>query len=577
MSLQSAYKQFLAAPTPSLLATDASLHFITTLVSINGASNIVKHLNGQDYQLKKKQETFLNIVEGTTSIAAEIHTTIEFKTSGGSYLPGLDDNFLADRTVTFPIIHIVSFDADGKIQQIRQNWDQGSLLKLIDVIGKTGRNWPIRDGKDQIKLITSSVKSSGTPDTGSNADSHTRARGNSNNATRDPHASLSLFAPRENVVRESHPAAVEASVSAKPVPRDYHDLFVGKNADNSSTLENDPSPPKAGSKAGAAKKFAPSRLFDANEDQSTSDGRAQEKSKDLMYRPNPARYEHFDFTDAPEEEEPIRPATGKGGKGQHQSQWTFDDFQTPQKVVPTKGPRAAEVRHWGNSDDEVLDSPVKFKKAEKPRKDAQTHFEFQDESTPQHERRIVGRPRGQGHNNGLGLYKDILFDDNGNETPASKKQVTGLANVKDRHKDFDPHFSMADDSPVTGQAPTHLGEDRAKAVKMMDANWDTYDQSPIEKNAKKENDQSSPIRSNLNKEPLSEIHTSSNRNQQNVGIKTMGDGMGGSKGTGRSWGFGDDSDGEEAGGLNGVGSKFRNGRPGKAQNQKATGGDFWDF
>ncbi|KAA8573824.1 hypothetical protein EYC84_005379 [Monilinia fructicola] len=378
MSLQSAYKQFLAAPTPSLLATDASLHFITTLVSINGASNIVKHLNGQDYQLKKKQETFLNIVEGTTSIAAEIHTTIEFKTSGGSYLPGLDDNFLADRTVTFPIIHIVSFDADGKIQQIRQNWDQGSLLKLIDVIGKT--------------------------DTGSNADSHTRARGNSNNATRDPHASLSLFAPRENVVRESHPAAVEASVSAKPVPRDYHDLFVGKNADNSSTLENDPSPPKAGSKAGAAKKFAPSRLFDANEDQSTSDGRAQEKSKDLMYRPNPARYEHFDFTDAPEEEEPIRPATGKGGKGQHQSQWTFDDFQTPQKVVPTKGPRAAE-----------------FKKAEKPRKDAQTHFEFQDESTPQHERRIVGRPRGQGHNNGLGLYKDILFDDNGNETPASKK------------------------------------------------------------------------------------------------------------------------------------------------------------
>lgn len=109
MSLQSAYKQFLAAPTPSLLATDASLHFITTLVSINGASNIVKHLNGQDYQLKKKQETFLNIVEGTTSIAAEIHTTIEFKTSGGSYLPGLDDNFLADRTVTFPIVSLIFY------------------------------------------------------------------------------------------------------------------------------------------------------------------------------------------------------------------------------------------------------------------------------------------------------------------------------------------------------------------------------------------------------------------------------------------------------------------------------------
>ncbi|QSZ33954.1 hypothetical protein DSL72_005534 [Monilinia vaccinii-corymbosi] len=574
MSLQSVYKQFLAAPNLSLLATDASLHFITTLVTINGPSNILKHLNGQDHQLKKKEEIFLNIVEGTSSIAAEIHTTVEFKTSGGSYLPGLDDNFLADRTVTFPIIHIVSFDTQGKIQQIRQNWDQGSLLKLIDVIGKSGRNWPIRDGKDQIKLIASSVRSSGTA---SHADPLSGARVNSNNPIRDPHASLSLFAPRENVVRESYPAAVEASVSAKPVSRDYHDLFVGKNSDNSSALADDPSPPKAGSKAGAAKKFAPSRLFDADEDGSTSDSPANQKSKDPMYRPNPARYEHFDFTDAPEGEEPIRPATGKGSKGQHQSQWTFDDFQTPEKVVPTKVLRAAEVRHWGNSDDEVLDSPLKFKKAEKPRKDAQTHFDFQDEGTPQQERRIVGRPRGQGHNNGLGLYKDILFDDEGNETPASKKQVTGLANVKNRNKGFDPHFSLTDDSPVTEHPPTHMGEDRAKAVKMMDANWDTYDQSPIAKNARKENDGSSPIRSNSNKEPLSEIDASSNRNHQNVGIKTMGDGMGGSKGAGRRWGFGDDSDGEEAGGLNGVGSKFRNGRPGKAQNQKATGGDFWDF
>ncbi|ATZ47073.1 hypothetical protein BCIN_02g03970 [Botrytis cinerea B05.10] len=498
MSLQSAYKQFLAAPNPSLLTTDASLHFITTLITVHGASDVVKHLNGQNHQLEKKEETFLNTVEGPSSIAAEIHTTIEFKTSGGSYLPGLDDNFLADRTVTFPIIHIVSFDANGKIQQIRQNWDQGSLLKLIDVIGKTGRNWPIRDGKDQIKLIASSVKN---------------------------------------------------------------------------TVDDGPSPPKAG----ASKKFAPSRLFDADEEEHTPDSPIREKSKDVMYRPNPARYEHFDFTDAPEGEEPERPPTGKGSKGQHKSQWGFDDFKTPQKVVPTKVLRAAEVRHWGNSDDEVLDSPVKFKKTEKPRKDAQTHFEFQDEATPQKDRRIVERPRGQGNNNGLGLYKDILFDENGSETPA-KKNTTGLANAKDRTKDFNPHFSMADESPVTGQAPpTHMAEDRAKAVKMMGANWDTYDQSPIEKNAKKENDPASPSRSTSTKEPLSEINKTSQRNQQNTGIKTMGDGMGGSKGAGRSWGFGDDSDGEEAGGLNGVGSKFRNGRPGKAQNQKATGGGFWDF
>ncbi|APA06116.1 hypothetical protein SS1G_01436 [Sclerotinia sclerotiorum 1980 UF-70] len=574
MSLQSAYKQFLAAPNPSLLASDASLHYITTLVSVNGSSNIVKHLNGEEHRLKKKEETFLNIVEGTSSIAAEVHTTVEFKTSGGSYLPGLDDNFLADRTVTFPIIHIVSFDANGKIQQIRQNWDQGSLLKLIEVIGKSGRNWPIRDGKDQIKLITSSVRSSGTSDAASNADSIARARANSNNATRDPHSSLALFAPREDVVQESRPAAEPISKSAKPEPRDYHDLFVGKD---STSPEDDTSLPKAGAKAGASRQFAPSRLFDAYEEQATQDSHVQEKSKDPMYRPNPARYEHFDFTDAPEEEEPIRPTSGKGSMGQHQSQWGFDDFQTPQKVVPTKVLRAADVRHWGNSDDEVLDSPVRFKKTEKPRKDAQAHFEFRDEGTPQQERRIVGRPQGQGHNNGLGLYKSTLFDEDESETPASKKQGPSFANVTDRQKNLDSHFTMTDDSPVTGKGPAHIAGDRAKAVKNMGANWDTYDQSPIEKNSRKENDPSSPIRSNSTKEPLSETHAASQRNQKNTGIKTMGDGMGGSKGAGRSWGFGDGSDGEEAGGINGVGSTFRNGRPGKAQNQKATGGDFWDF
>jgi len=106
MSLQAAYKQFLAAPNPSLLAEDASLHYITTLVSIKGSSAIVKHLSNQSHDLKKKEELFLDVVEGPNGIATEIHTTMEFLTGGGSYLPSLDDNFLADRVVTFPIVRI---------------------------------------------------------------------------------------------------------------------------------------------------------------------------------------------------------------------------------------------------------------------------------------------------------------------------------------------------------------------------------------------------------------------------------------------------------------------------------------
>jgi hypothetical protein len=104
MALQAAYQQFLAAPDPAQLADDASLHYITTLVSLNGAPAIVKHLQSQRYELRKHEETFLDVVEGPHALAVETHTTIEFRTGGGAYLPGLDDNFLADRTVTFPIV-----------------------------------------------------------------------------------------------------------------------------------------------------------------------------------------------------------------------------------------------------------------------------------------------------------------------------------------------------------------------------------------------------------------------------------------------------------------------------------------
>jgi len=104
MALQAAYEQFLAAPNSAFLATNASLHYITTLVTINGAAEIVKHLNTQSHDLNKLEENVLDVVEGQDAIAAEVHTTVEFLTGGGAYLPNLDDNFLADRVVTFPIV-----------------------------------------------------------------------------------------------------------------------------------------------------------------------------------------------------------------------------------------------------------------------------------------------------------------------------------------------------------------------------------------------------------------------------------------------------------------------------------------
>jgi hypothetical protein len=104
MALQSAYKQFLAAPNPTSLAEDASIHYITTLVTYNGPNDILKHLKSQGITLKKKAENFLNVVESQDALVVEVETTIEFLTGGGAFLPNLDDNFLADRVVTFPIV-----------------------------------------------------------------------------------------------------------------------------------------------------------------------------------------------------------------------------------------------------------------------------------------------------------------------------------------------------------------------------------------------------------------------------------------------------------------------------------------
>ncbi|KAG4411026.1 hypothetical protein IFR04_015844 [Cadophora malorum] len=589
MALQAAYQQFLAAPKESALASNASLHYITTLVTLNGSAAIIKHLGTQSHELKKKEEKLLDAVESANALAVEVHTTVEFVTGGGSYLPGLDDNFLADRVVTFPIIHIVSFNPDGKIQQIRQNWDQGSLLKLIDVIGKTGRNWPIRDGMDQIKLIASSVKLAGKVDS-SDGQPTTRSRENSNNVTRDPHASLSLFQPRDKNYNDSLPAVVAPRSSAKPAPRNYHDLFVGQ--DGSPELQTKPELTREASdsssiapKGGAGKNYHPSRLFDLpDEDVPSPDKKG-----------NPAKYQHFNLGEVSEDRAEKRPPLKEVKSSKHSSQWNFDDFNTPQRVVPSKVLRTNDVRHWGTSDDEVTDSPVKIKKVDKPRKDAETHFEFQDDGTPDGPR-LIGRPRGAGANNGMGIYKNNMFDEEDAAAAGPEPVKPTLANVKERSKDFNPQFAMTDDSPAGKPGPQRIPEDRAKVLKNMDANWAAYDQSPNQK----ENGIKSPtgMRPNSSKGPLAEnTNSSSNRVEQHKGITIAGDGMGGrkgagrldssskgitvggdgmggKKGAGRQWGFGDESDGEEVGGAN-TQTKYRTGKTqGKAQ---ATGGDFWDF
>ncbi|POR36560.1 Uncharacterized protein TPAR_03219 [Tolypocladium paradoxum] len=506
------YNKFLAAPSSSLLADKATLHYVTTTTAFSGATDIIKHLNSLQKQVKKKKQDALQVIEGRNAIAVEVDTALEFQTSGGAYLPGLDDNFLTDRVAYLAIMHIVSFDDDGKIVQIRQQWDQGSLLKQLDIIGKTGRNWPIKDSREQLTVIQSCLKSVGAapaPTSQDHNDVIIRTRGNSTNAVRDPHASLQLFGPREDLEAAEASSVVSPYAGSRPHQRGFAEIFGDEPHGEPAHHDRSMSP----SKAGQGKNYQPMRIFDSNQEHKDED--EPPKGGKNYIRPNPNKYEHFDFADGSDpQDQPERGVSqDERPKSKHDSQWSFDDFVTPAKPQPSKSFRNQDDRHW---DTEISNMEESDKPAGKGRRDAETHFELQDdgERMPRQERPGT-KPRGSTHNEGLGLYKNNLFGaaDTPAATPAAKP-LGNITNLKDRTKDFDPHFAMADASPSQGpHRSQHVPEGRMKAVKMMDANWSSYDQSPI---SQKEN------------QPRGET-------LEDTKIHIAGDGMGGKKGTNRDW------------------------------------------
>jgi hypothetical protein len=104
MALSAAYTQFLRSPTTAVLADTVAIHYVPTLTTINEPSALLKHLAAQAKVFIKKRENIISCVEGPASLSAEIETTIEFISGGGALLPGLDDNFLSDKVVSFPMV-----------------------------------------------------------------------------------------------------------------------------------------------------------------------------------------------------------------------------------------------------------------------------------------------------------------------------------------------------------------------------------------------------------------------------------------------------------------------------------------
>lgn len=558
MSLSAKYQQFLRQPTAAALAEKASINYITTLTTINEPAAIINHLSAQEKQLKKKSEKVLSAIESSDGICLDVETTIEFISGGAAYLPGLDDNFLADRTVIFPVVHIVHFDSEQKISQIRLYWDQGSLLKQVDVIGARARNWPIRDGKDQARLIASSssnmepspaAAASSTRSTASNhpdevviadLEKYTQRPASSRSsvsATGDPHAGLSLFQPRDvNQESSYHKVTAPRAQSAKPPPRDYNELFASEGAESLAPSVESPSPRKNGNyaKAGAGKNFRTNRLFEEIDEEKAAQSTTGVKTNAQMYN-------HFDFvTEGDDQATPKVQETARSTQAKHASQWNFEDFVTPEK--PKEKILGQAVRHFGWSDDEDEPSPVRRPVVHKARPDADPHFEFVDDETPAADKKKNVPGKGRLHNAGLGLYKDNILhstsgedDDEASEANGDNKRplgnVTTTINNEVRQKDFGSHWEMADVSPNPQKTTfnedgskngnsngnhKHISAGHQKVLNGLDAHWGLYESSPEQ--SKKENVNGGK------------------------GIKSAGDGMGGRKDAGRSWGIGFEGD-----------------------------------
>lgn len=111
MGLLAVYERFLKAPNPVNLSDNATLQYVTTLTSYTKQGSIIKHFDEQHKNaVRKKSEKVISAVEGFTSVAVIVETTLEFISNGGAYLPGLD-SFIVDRTAVLPVVCVYALCA----------------------------------------------------------------------------------------------------------------------------------------------------------------------------------------------------------------------------------------------------------------------------------------------------------------------------------------------------------------------------------------------------------------------------------------------------------------------------------
>ena len=392
-------------------------------------------------------------------------------------------------------------------------WDQGSLLKGVEIIGSRGRGWPLRDGKDQVKVVTSSAENSmsslGSAMNGTSLNDKGRTSRLNSGANAENGAGPPLFGAHDQMPEGSPAHSLGPRASMKPAQRDYQDLF----ADGAYLPEaRDGSPSKVENrnplKGGAGKHYHASRLFTKEPEEPP---RSPDKS---TKKTQPKKYNHFEFG-----EEDLK-VDSRNINNRHNAKWNFEDFDTPEKPRARRQPQQERHIGWSDDEEEAKKPQVHHEHVPKARRDAAPHFEFRDEATPMAER---VRPRDG--NVRMGLYEDHV----GNAAEvnssaaaagpaASEKMPLGnITNVNNQghKKNFESSWEMTDESPSALDKIKDENPNRASGVpetrKMVakqgtQPSWGMYAESPKDKVPKEK------------------------------GIHISGDGMGGKKNTGeKGW------------------------------------------
>jgi hypothetical protein len=264
----------------------------------------------------------------------------------------------------------VNFE-NGLIKEARLYWDQSTLLKQLNVIGRTGRNWPIKDGRDQIKVVfdsvshqasSSSVGTNSAETNGHLADSH-RSRTSSNSSsrvTRDPHSSLHLFRSADEEPETVQVRAPRGNSTFRPPSRD----LIGEPHRDEAPHQR-PLPPKARSSFSQGQTF---ELGGEYEEEESETPMQKERKKHLGLK----KYSHFEFGDG-EDATASQPSKPKTAAVRNVASWDFADFVTPEKKPIKKRPD--DVRHFGWSDEDNDDaSPVKESNKVVSRRDAEAEL-----------------------------------------------------------------------------------------------------------------------------------------------------------------------------------------------------------